>query len=110
MKIVVRIAAVAAAVVLMLATLDAQRRNVRGRVTDATGAAVPGITVELIRNGEVVRTATTAADGQFALEVIDLSEGRFEVRVTASGFAAATLTLSPEAARSELTIGPFRAE
>ena len=66
--------------------------------TDATGAALPGVTIEA-RNVDTnfTRTAMTAADGRFAL--LQLPPGHYKVTFTLSGFA----TLSQE--NLELTVG-----
>jgi iron complex outermembrane receptor protein/vitamin B12 transporter len=58
--------------------------SVRGVVTDATGARVPGATVALIRSGKVVATAVSTADGSF--EILTGSSGRFFLVVSAPQF------------------------
>jgi esterase/lipase superfamily enzyme len=97
-------------IVFLGSSVSAQRRAVRGNVTDESGAAVPGVTVELLKDGTVVRTAATGPDGQFNFDVVDLSEGQFEVRLTAAGSAPATVRLTPNTTRNLVTIGPFHAE
>ena len=69
-----------------------------GVATDATGAALPGVTIEA-RNVDTnfTRTSVTAADGRFAL--LQLPPGRYKVTFTLSGFA----TLVQE--NLELTVG-----
>ena len=69
-----------------------------GMATDATGAALPGVTIDA-RNVDTnfTRTAVSAADGRFAL--LQLPPGRYKVTFTLSGFA----TLSQE--NLELTVG-----
>ena len=69
-----------------------------GMATDATGAALPGVTIEA-RNVDTnfTRTSVTAADGRFAL--LQLPPGHYKVTFTLSGFA----TLSQE--NLELTVG-----
>jgi alpha-glucoside transport system permease protein len=46
---------------------------------------MPGITVQALRNGSVVATATTGDDGTFAFP--DLAPGAYQVRMPASDFA-----------------------
>jgi iron complex outermembrane receptor protein/vitamin B12 transporter len=58
--------------------------SVRGVVTDATGARVPGATVALIQSGKVVATAVSTADGSF--EILTGSSGRFFLVVSAPQF------------------------
>ncbi len=69
-----------------------------GTATDATGAALPGVTIEA-RNVDTnfTRTSVSAADGRFAL--LQLPPGHYKVTFTLSGFA----TLSQE--NLELTVG-----
>ena len=90
--------------------LSAQRRAVSGRVTDSSGAVVPGVSVDLIKDGIVIRTTTTDADGAFNLEIVDFSGGQFELRMALSGFATMTARLKPETGRNVLTFGTLRAE
>ncbi|MBV8517819.1 MAG: TonB-dependent receptor [Acidobacteria bacterium] len=57
-----------------------------GRVTDASGAALPGVTVEA-RSASLqgVRSATTTVDGAYRFAL--LPPGDYEVRYTLDGFA-----------------------
>ncbi len=57
-----------------------------GVATDATGAALPGVTIEA-RNVDTnfTRTSVTAADGRFAL--LQLPPGHYKVTFTLAGFA-----------------------
>ncbi|HCA58216.1 MAG TPA: hypothetical protein DEP46_09560, partial [Blastocatellia bacterium] len=59
---------------------------VEGTVTDANGAAVAGASVRL-RNAEtgLERNATSDVSGRFSARVLPV--GRYEITVTASGFA-----------------------
>jgi esterase/lipase superfamily enzyme len=89
--------------------LEAQRRDVRGRLTDAAGAAVAGVSVELVLDGQVERTVVTAADGTFALSIVDLSRGTFQIRISAAGMDTQTVRLTQES-RQVAPVGPFRVE
>jgi hypothetical protein len=59
--------------------------TITGRVVDASGAVLPGVTITA-RNLEtsVVRTAVTGDDGRYALPL--LAVGRYELRAELSGF------------------------
>jgi Carboxypeptidase regulatory-like domain len=59
---------------------------IEGSVSDATGAALPGVTVEA-RNLDtnLARTAVTAADGRYVF--LQLQPGRYKVTFTLAGFA-----------------------
>jgi len=59
---------------------------IQGTVTDASGAVVPGVTVEA-KNADtnLVRTQTTATDGRFIF--LQLPTGRYNVTYALSGFA-----------------------
>ncbi|HVZ21229.1 MAG TPA: carboxypeptidase regulatory-like domain-containing protein [Vicinamibacterales bacterium] len=86
MRALVRIAAALAGVVLLPSALYAQV-SLAGTVKDASGAVLPGVTVEasspvLI---EKTRTATSDATGQYRIE--SLLPGTYTITFTLSGFA-----------------------
>src|SRR2546425_5031834 len=61
--------------------------QMRGRVTDQTGGALPGVSVE-VRQGGIVRTATTDAGGNYSVDAIP--PGRYDVTYRLINFAPAT--------------------
>src|SRR5438477_10091529 len=75
-----RLLVVALCALWFAVSVEAQRRAVRGRITDATDAPVPGITVTLVLDGQDERTVTTNPDGAFNFDIVDLSRGAFKVR------------------------------
>jgi outer membrane receptor protein involved in Fe transport len=85
-----KIAAAAGAALALSTMLFAQTpetATVRGRVTDASGAAVRGATVTLTNTSTgVTRTTQTDADGQYAIALVPLT-GRYSLRVFREGFA-----------------------
>jgi outer membrane receptor protein involved in Fe transport len=61
--------------------------NLRGSVTDASGASVANAKVTLTNTGtRQERTQTTGASGEFAFELLPI--GQYSVKAEASGFAA----------------------
>ncbi|MEU9980707.1 sugar ABC transporter permease [Streptomyces sp. NPDC050856] len=57
----------------------------RPGVVDPAERGLPGMTVEAVRGGSTVATATTAADGSFRFG--DLAAGQYTVRLPAENFA-----------------------
>ncbi len=79
----------AALLLLVLTPLAVLAQNgtsgITGRVTDPSGASVPGATVTATGSNQVVKVATTALDGKYVFS--GLPAGRYVVRVMAQGFA-----------------------
>lgn len=110
----------AAILVSILAiTGSAYAASIRGIVTDATGARIPGATVVLLQNGKVVATALSAADGSY--ELLTGATGRFFLLTSAKSFrqiqtpvfyAARTdslernIVLEPEWVRESIVVTP----
>ncbi|MGH9160042.1 MAG: TonB-dependent receptor, partial [Vicinamibacteraceae bacterium] len=65
--------------------------GIRGTVSDPLDAPIPGVSVSLLRDGAVVTTSTTNAEGVFSFD--GLSEGRHRIQATASGFQTRTSDL-----------------
>ncbi len=62
--------------------------QINGVVTDASGAVLPGVTVEATNTGtSAVRTAVTGADGLYTVPL--LQPGVYDVKATLSGFRVA---------------------
>ena len=92
---------------LAVAPVQAQRRDVRGRIADAAGVPVARLAVELRQDGTVVRTVVTDADGEFAFDILNLSDGPYEIRVAVPGSTAAVVRLTDDPRRNTLTVGGF---
>jgi hypothetical protein len=69
-----------------------QRASIEGTITDSTGAALPGATVEA--KGESGGSATTVSDGTGAFRIQALPPGRYEISATLSGFTASVVNVS----------------
>lgn len=66
--------------------------EVRGTVTDPSGAVVPGATISLLRSANTASAVTTTgADGGFTLAGV--VPGQYELHVSARGFMTETLRL-----------------
>jgi iron complex outermembrane receptor protein/vitamin B12 transporter len=61
---------------------------VRGTVADPLGARVSGAAVKLLRDGQVVKDASSDAEGNFTFDA--LASGRYQIEVSAAGFSTRT--------------------
>ncbi|HEV3139341.1 MAG TPA: carboxypeptidase-like regulatory domain-containing protein, partial [Vicinamibacterales bacterium] len=78
---------VGALLLVLMPTAARAQSAIAGSVKDATGALLPGVTVEAASPAliERVRSATTDAQGQY--KIIDLRPGTYSVTFTLPGFA-----------------------
>lgn len=85
-RVVVLVFAVVLLVLLPAVGAQAQTGSVKGVLRDASGAAVPGVTISLINeSGGAESTAVTGNDG--AYEFTALPPGSYTVRAELSGFS-----------------------
>src|SRR4051812_43649799 len=86
-KFALRMLVAAALLWLAPGAAFAQTSGIAGEVKDASGAVLPGVTVEASSPAliEKVRTATTDGTGQYAIE--NLRPGLYSVKFTLAGFA-----------------------
>jgi len=88
-----------AGVVPAFSQASSSTAELRGQVTDSTGALVPNATVTLIDTGKGTnRTANTDEDGQYVFLAVPPSDYELKVEAASSGFAASTT-------RVTLTVG-----
>lgn len=73
-----------------------QRITAAGTVTDASGGAVTGVTVEAVANGRTVATASTGGDGRY--EISAPSSAGLQLRVRQGGFTEQWVELSGDSA------------
>jgi len=59
-----------------------------GTVTDAGGGLMPGVTVQLLRDGAIVTQAVTNASGRY--QVSNLQPGQYQISFTLQGFRTAS--------------------
>src|SRR6058998_2919183 len=74
---------------LISATVSAQNANgsVVGAVKDASGAVLPGVTVEAASPVLIEKTRTSVTDGQGLYRIVDLRPGVYAVTFTLPGFS-----------------------
>src|ERR1044071_5462209 len=75
-------------VLLICATASAQSSNgsTAGVVKDASGAVLPGVTVEAASPALIEKTRSAVTDGQGLYRIIDLRPGTYAVTFTLGGF------------------------
>ena len=107
LKHVVR--SVIAGIVLLLPTAAFAQATLAGVVKDASGAVMPGVTVEATSDAliEKVRTAVTDGAGQF--RIIDLPSGTYRVTFALAGFATVQRRASSSPATSLRRLTPSSA-
>src|ERR1700722_12459306 len=64
-----------------------QTGTIAGTVKDATGAVLPGVTVEAASPALIEKTRTVVTDGQGEYKIIDLRAGTYTVTFSLSGFS-----------------------
>jgi len=62
--------------------------GIAGAVKDATGGALPGVTVEATSDVLIERTRSVVTDGQGQYRIVDLRPGTYDVTFSLPGFAA----------------------
>ena len=78
---------VAAAAVLGAAT-NGQAQTIAGTVRDATGAVMPGVTVEAASPALIEKVRSAASDGAGQYRIVNLSPGIYTVTFALAGFAS----------------------
>jgi hypothetical protein len=61
--------------------------SIAGVVKDATGAVLPGVTVEASSPALIEKTRSVVSDGQGAYKIVDLRPGTYVVTFTLTGFS-----------------------
>ena len=71
---------------LLLLPATARAQVITGVVRDASGAVLPGVTVEASSPVLIEKTRTVVTDGTGQYRIIDLRPGTYELNVTLPGF------------------------
>src|SRR5712691_12081970 len=105
--IAARSVAAAAALALMLHTAafaQVTTADIVGRVADASGAVLPGVTVTVVNTGtHDTRVAPTNASGDYTFTLLPI--GRYSVKIELQGFTTQTASLALSAGdRSRLDV------
>ena len=78
-------AVILAAVVVLIPSL-AHAQSLAGTVRDASGAVLPGVTVEAASPALIEKVRTTVSDGTGLYRILDLTPGTYKLTFTLPGF------------------------
>src|SRR5512132_1853159 len=88
MRTFARLIAGVACLVLLPAVAQAQNTSsIAGTVKDASGAVLPGVTVEAASPALIEKTRSAVSDGSGQYRIVDLRPGTYEVTFTLTGFS-----------------------
>ena len=90
MRRIVLCVALSCAAVLVVARDGRAQVAIAGVVKDATGALLPGVTVEASSPALIEKSRTVLTDGAGQYKIVDLSPGTYDVTFSLSGFKNAT--------------------
>src|SRR5689334_2592442 len=74
--------------VLLPSALYAQAASIAGVVKDASGAVLPGVTVEASSPALIEKTRTAVTDGSGQYKIVELRPGTYTVTFTLTGFTS----------------------
>jgi hypothetical protein len=80
-------AVIAAAVVLAVPVAAMAQASIAGIVRDASGAVLPGVTVEAASPALIEKTRSVVTDGSGQYRIVDLRPGDYTVTFTLTGFS-----------------------
>jgi len=81
-----RVALAIAAIAAGGSAASAQTGSIAGQVKDASGAVMPGVTVEASSPALIEKVRTATSDGQGNYKIIDLGPGTYSITFTLPGF------------------------
>src|SRR5262245_61515070 len=82
-----RLGSLVVAVLLLVPTLARAQGSIAGVVKDASGALLPGVTVEASSPALIEKTRTVVTDGGVQSKIVDLRPGTYTVSFTLTGFS-----------------------
>src|SRR5687768_7227114 len=77
----------AALLVALMPSLAHAQSTLAGVVKDASGAVLPGVTVEASSPALIEKTRSTVTDGNGQYQIVDLRPGSYELKFSIQGFA-----------------------
>src|SRR5688572_4146972 len=77
----------AALLVALMPSFAAAQATVAGVVKDASGAVLPGVTVDASSPALIEKTRSTVTDGNGQYQIVDLRPGSYGLRFSLQGFA-----------------------
>ena len=80
-------AVIATTVVLAVPVAAMAQASITGIVRDASGAVLPGVTVEAASPALIERTRAVVTDGSGQYRIVDLRPGDYTVTFTLTGFS-----------------------
>src|SRR5688572_12263179 len=75
------------ALLMFVPSMASAQGQITGTVTDTSGAAVPGVTVEASSSALIEGARTVVTDGAGQYRLVDLRPGVYNVTFTVSGFS-----------------------
>jgi hypothetical protein len=84
----VRVVALAAGVLVLTPAIGLAQSAIAGIVKDASGAVLPGVTVEAASPALIEKVRSVATDGSGQYRIVDLRPGTYSVTFTLPGFAS----------------------
>jgi len=76
-----------ASLLVLLPSATYAQASIAGLVKDASGAVLPGVTVEATSPALIEKTRTVLTDGTGQYRIVDLRPGTYAVTFTLAGFA-----------------------
>ena len=86
MRILGKLSALTAALVLLVPSMALAQASITGNVKDTSGAVLPGVTVEAASPVLIEKARTVVTDSNGRFQIVDLRPGTYTVTFTLAGF------------------------